>query len=164
MRDATTATIVARNLITLRDNRILSRRSDELAVQDSQALSVQCTNSVSNMGQRLLVRTHQVELLTVEVAALNQEIRQLKRENKELHVLANSYSLGMKRKLDQLLDSEGRIQSDHRKFVDVFQRQILPSSSGVRPSIEAPNNPSPVPPFSRVPPSTKASSIEASHK
>ncbi|KAM1635110.1 hypothetical protein FF1_013192 [Malus domestica] len=164
MRDATTATIVARNLITLRDNRILSRRSDELVVQDSQALSVQCTNSVSNMGQRLLVRTHQVELLTVEVAALNQEIRQLKRENKELHVLANSYSLGMKRKLDQLLDSEGRIQSDHRKFVDVFQRQILPSSSGVRPSIEAPNNPSPVPPFSRVPPSTKASSIEASHK
>ncbi|KAM1475664.1 hypothetical protein ACFXTO_037736 [Malus domestica] len=40
MRDATTATIVARNLITPRDNRILSRRSDELAVQDSQALSV----------------------------------------------------------------------------------------------------------------------------
>ncbi|KAM1462714.1 hypothetical protein ACFXTO_047713 [Malus domestica] len=61
MRDATTATVVARNLITLRDNRILSQRSDELAVQDSQALSVQCANSVSNMGQRLLVRTRQVE-------------------------------------------------------------------------------------------------------
>ncbi|KAM1329053.1 hypothetical protein ACFX11_013202 [Malus domestica] len=116
------------------------------------------------MGQRLLVRTRQVELLTVEVAALNQEIRQLKSENRELHVLANSYSLGIKRKLDQLLDSEGRIQSDHWKFVDVFQRHILPSSSGVRPSIEALNNPSPVPPSSRVPSSTKASSTEASHK
>ncbi|KAM2997270.1 hypothetical protein FF2_043980 [Malus domestica] len=61
MRDAITATVVARNLITPRDNRILSRRSDELAIQDSQALNVQCTNSVSNLGQRLLVRTRQVE-------------------------------------------------------------------------------------------------------
>ncbi|KAM1980926.1 hypothetical protein ACFX15_037488 [Malus domestica] len=164
MRDAATATVVARNLITPKDNRILSRQSDELAVRESQALSVQCANSVSNMGQRLLVQTHQVESLTAEVAALNQEIRQLKRENRELHVLANSYSLGMKRKLDQLLDSEGRIQIDHQKFVDVFQRHFLSSSSGVRPSIEAPNNPSPVPPSSRVPPSTKASSTEASHK
>ena len=68
------------------------------------------------------------------------------------------------RKLDQLLDSVGRIQSDNWRFVDVFQRHLLPSSSGVRPSIEAPNNPSPVPPSSRAPPSTKASSTEASHK
>ncbi|KAM1024580.1 hypothetical protein ACFX2C_037842 [Malus domestica] len=131
MRDATTATVVAKNLITLRDNRILSRRSDELDVQDSQALSVQCTNSISNMGQRLHVQTHQVESLTAEVAALSQEIRQLKRENRELHVLANSYSTGIKRKIDQLLDSEGRIQSDHWKFMDVFQRHFLPLSSGV---------------------------------
>ncbi|KAM2763240.1 hypothetical protein PS2_014877 [Malus domestica] len=57
MRDTATATVVARNLITPKDNRILSRRSDELAVRESQALSVQCANSVSNMGQRLLVRT-----------------------------------------------------------------------------------------------------------
>ncbi|CAN6687681.1 unnamed protein product [Malus baccata var. baccata] len=160
MRDAATATVVARNLITPKDNRILSRRSDELAVRESQALSVQCANSVSNMGQHLLVRTHQVESLTAEVAALNQEIRQLKRENRELHVLANSYSLGMKRKLDQLLNSEGRIQSDYQKFVDVFQWHFLHASSGVRPSIEAPNNPSPVPPSSRVSPNTKASRME----
>ncbi|KAM1829672.1 hypothetical protein ACFX14_022448 [Malus domestica] len=163
MRDAATATVVARNLITPKDNRILSRRSDELVVRESQALSVQCANSVSNMGQRLLVRTRQVESLTAEVATLK-VIRQLKHENRELHVLANNYSTSMKRKLDQLLDSEGRIQSDNRRFVDVFQRHLLPSSSGVRPSIEAPNNPSPVPPSSRAPPSTKASSNEASHK
>ena len=98
------------------------------------------------------------------MTTLRQEIRQLKRENRELHVLVNSYSLGMKKKLDQLLDSEGRIQSDYRKFVDVFQRHIFPSSSGVRPSIEVLNNPSPVPPSSRVPSSTKGSSTEASHK
>ncbi|KAM1084221.1 hypothetical protein ACFX13_022927 [Malus domestica] len=164
MRDAATVTVVARNLITPKDNRILSRRSDELAVRESQALSVQCANSVSNMGQRLLVRTCQVESLTAEVAAFNQVIRELKHENRELHVLANNYSTSIKRKLDQLLDSEGWIQSDNRRFVDVFQRHLLPSSSGVRPSIEAPNNPSPMPPSSRAPPSTKASSTEASHK
>lgn len=79
-------------------------------------------------------------------------------------MLANSYSMGMKMKLDQLLDSEGRIQSDHQKFVDVFQGYFLPSSSEVRPNIEAPNNLSSVPPSYRVPPSTKASSTEASHK
>ncbi|KAM1152217.1 hypothetical protein ACFX19_035468 [Malus domestica] len=32
MRDAATATVVAKNLITPKDNRILSRRSDELAI------------------------------------------------------------------------------------------------------------------------------------
>ncbi|KAM2075375.1 hypothetical protein ACFX1T_038273 [Malus domestica] len=149
MRDAATAMVVARKLITPKDNRILSRRSDELVVRESQTLNVQCANSVSNMA---------------EVAALNQVIRQLKHENRELHVLANNYSTSMKRKLDQLLDSEGRIQSDNRRFVDVFQMHLLPSSSGVQPSIEAPNNPSPVPPSSRAPPSTKASSTEASHK
>ena len=167
MMDATTATVVARNLLTPRDNRLLSRRSDELAVHDSLAFSIQCASSVSNMGQRLLARSRQVESLTAEVATLSQEIRQLQRENRELHVLANNYSAGMKRKLDQLLDSEGRIQSDRQKFADVFWRHFLPSSSGVRPSIEASNNPSSVPsvpPSASVLPSTEASSIEASHK
>ena len=50
MRDATTTTVVARNLLTPRNNRLFSRRSDELAVQDSLAFSIQCASSVSNMG------------------------------------------------------------------------------------------------------------------
>ncbi|CAN6725585.1 unnamed protein product [Malus baccata var. baccata] len=128
MRDAATATVVARNLITPTDNMILSQQSDELAVRESQALSFQCANSVSNMSQRLLVRTRQVESLTAKVVVLNQVIRQLKYENRELH------------------------------------RDLLPSSSKVRSGIEASNNPSPMPPSSRVPPSIKASSTEASHK
>lgn len=70
MRDATTATVVARNLLTPRDNRLLSRRSDELAVQESLALNVQCAGSMSNMGQRLLARTRQIESLTAEVENL----------------------------------------------------------------------------------------------
>ena len=92
MRNDITATVVARNLLTLRDTRLLSKRSDELAVQDSLALSVQCAGSVSNMGQRLLARSRQLESLMAEVASLQQEVRGLRHENKELHMLATSYS------------------------------------------------------------------------
>ncbi|KAM2523254.1 hypothetical protein PS1_030101 [Malus domestica] len=140
MMDATTATVVARNLLTPKDNRLLSRRSDELVVQDSLALSVQCASFMSNMGQRLLARARQVESLTANVENLKQNIRQLKRENKDLHMLANNYSTSMKRKLDQLQDSEGRIQSDHKKFVATFKRDFLPLPSRVRPSIKAPHD------------------------
>ncbi|KAM2334516.1 hypothetical protein ACFXTH_012042 [Malus domestica] len=152
-----TATMVARNLLTPKDNRILSKRSDELAVQDSLAFNVQCAGSVSNMGQRLLARTRQVESLMAEVASLKQEIRELKHENRELHMLANSYLTSMKRKLDQLQESEGRIQSDHRTFVTLLQRHLLPSSSRVLPSVEAPKNQPLTPLLPGVPPSDEAS-------
>ena len=140
MKNDITATVVARNLLTLRDNRVFSKWSDELAVQDSLAFSVQYVGSVSNMGQRLLARTRQVESLMAEVASLKQEIRGLKHENRELHMLANSYSTSMKKKLDQLQESDSRIQSDHRMFMALFQRHLLRSSSGASPSVEAPDN------------------------
>ncbi|KAM0975673.1 hypothetical protein EV1_018452 [Malus domestica] len=108
------------------------------------------------MGQRLLARTRQVESLMAKVASLKQEIRGLKHENRELHMLANSYSTSMKRKLDQLQESEGRIQSDHRMFVALLQRHLLPSSSGALPSVEAPNNQPLTPLLPGVPPSDEA--------
>ena len=157
MKNDITATVVAKNLLTPKDNRILSKRSDELAVQDSLALSVQCAGSVSNMGQRLLAQTRQVESLMAEVASLKQEIRGLKHENRALHVLANNYSTSMKRKLDQLQESESRIQSDHQRFVARFRRQLTSSPSGVLPSTGASHDQSPVPPPSEVRPSTEAS-------
>ncbi|KAM1245616.1 hypothetical protein ACFX2J_036691 [Malus domestica] len=40
MKNDMTAALVARNLPTPKDNRLLSKRSDELAVKDSLALSV----------------------------------------------------------------------------------------------------------------------------
>ncbi|KAM1492705.1 hypothetical protein ACFX13_025210 [Malus domestica] len=39
MKNDMTAAVVARNLVTPKDNRLLSKRSDELAVKDSLALS-----------------------------------------------------------------------------------------------------------------------------
>ena len=81
-----------------------------------------------------------------EVERLKQEIKQLKYENRSLHVLANNYSSGMKRKFDELQESEGQIQNDRQRFSAFLQRHIFPGSSSVWPSIEASNALSPMPP------------------
>ncbi|KAM1568132.1 hypothetical protein ACFX1Z_046594 [Malus domestica] len=67
-------------------------------------------------------------------------------------MLATNYSTSMKRKLDQLQESEVRIQSDHQRFVAL----LLPSSSGASPSVEAPDNQSLVLRLSGAPPSDEA--------
>ncbi|KAM1096917.1 hypothetical protein ACFX19_014646 [Malus domestica] len=102
MKNDMTAAVVAMNLLTPKDNRLLSKRFNELAIKDSLAQSVQCAGSVSNMAQRLFARTRQVESLTVEMISLKQEIRGLKHDNKQLHRLTHDYATNMKRKLDQL--------------------------------------------------------------
>ncbi|KAM1318129.1 hypothetical protein ACFX13_003434 [Malus domestica] len=150
MKNDMTAAVVARNLVTPKDNRLLSKRSDELAVKDSLALSVQCAGSVSNMAQRLFARTRQVESLAAEVMSLKQEIRGLKHENKQLHKLAHNYATNMKRKINQMQESDGQILLDHQKFVGLFQRH-LPSSSGAVPRNEAPNDQPSMPTSPRVP-------------
>ncbi|KAM2322509.1 hypothetical protein ACFXTH_019172 [Malus domestica] len=103
-----TAVVVARNLLTPKDNKLFSKRSDELAVKDSLALSVQCAGFVSNMAQHLFARTRQVKSLAAE------------------------------------------------RFVGLFQRHLLPSSSGAVPRNEAPNDQPSVPSPSGVLPSTEA--------
>ncbi|KAM1019156.1 hypothetical protein ACFX2C_040698 [Malus domestica] len=108
MKNDITAAMVARNLFTPKDNRLLSKQSNELAVKDSLALSVQCTGSVSNIAQRLFARTRQVESLAA------------------------------------------------KRFVGLFQRHLLPSSSGAVLRNEAPNDQPSVPSPSGVLPSTEA--------
>ncbi|KAM1243323.1 hypothetical protein FF1_034891 [Malus domestica] len=156
MKNDMTATVVARNLLTPKDNRLLSKRSDELAVKDSLALSVQCAGFVSNMAQRLFAQTCQVESLATEVISLKQEIRGLKHENKQLHRLVHDYATNMKRKLDPLQEFDGQILLDHQRFMGLFQRHLLPSSSGAVPRNEAPNDQPSVPHLSGVLPSTEA--------
>ncbi|KAM1483808.1 hypothetical protein ACFX1Q_035578 [Malus domestica] len=152
MKNDMTAAVVARNLLTPKDNRLISKWSDE----DSLALSVQCASSVFNMAQRLFARTRQVESLAAEVISLKQEIRGLKHENKQLHRLAHDYATNMKRKLDQLQEFDGQILLDHQRFVGLFQRHLLPLSSGAVPRNEAPNDQLSVPSPSGVLPSTEA--------
>ncbi|CAN6711758.1 unnamed protein product [Malus baccata var. baccata] len=155
MKNDMIAAMVARNLVTPKDNRLLSRRSDELAVKESLALSVQCAGSVSNMAQRLFARTRQVESLAAEVVSLKQEIRRLKHENKQLHKLTHNYATNMKRKIDQMQESDGHILLDRRRFVGLFQ-QHLPSSSGAVPRSEAPNDQPLIPPPFVAPPTAEA--------
>ncbi|CAN6704171.1 unnamed protein product [Malus baccata var. baccata] len=156
MKNDITAAVVAKNLLIPKDNRLLSKQSGELAVKDSLALSVQCVSSVSNMAQRLFARTRQVESLAAEVISLKQDIRGLKHENKQLHKLAHDYAINIKRKLDQLQESDGQILLDHQRFVGLFQRHLLPSSSGAVPCNEAPNDQPSVPLPSGVLPSIEA--------
>ncbi|KAM2039783.1 hypothetical protein ACFX1T_013191 [Malus domestica] len=101
-------------------------------------------------------RTRQVESLAAEVMSLKQEIRGLKHENKQLHRLAHNYATNMKRKIDQMQESDGQTLLDHQRFVGLFQ-QHLPSSSGVIPRNEAPNDQPSVPAPPRVPLSDEAS-------
>ncbi|KAM1948581.1 hypothetical protein ACFX15_008750 [Malus domestica] len=155
MKNDMTTAVVVRNLVTPKDNRLLSKWSDELAVKDSLALSVQYAGSVSNMAQRLFARTRQVESLAAEVMSLKQEIRRLKHENKQLHKLAHNYATNMKRKINQMQELDGQILLDHQRFVGLFQKQ-LPSSSGAVPRNEAPNDQPPMPPPSEAPPTTEA--------
>ncbi|KAM2640849.1 hypothetical protein TB1_027190 [Malus domestica] len=155
MKNDMTAAVVAWNLVTPKDNKLLSKRSDELAVKDSLALSVQCAGSVSNMAQRLFARTRQVESLAAEVMSLKQEIRGLKHKNKQLHRLAHNYATNMKRKIDQMLESDGQILLDHQRFVGLFQ-QHLPSSSRAVPRNKALNDQPPMPPPSGAPSTAEA--------
>ncbi|KAM1453722.1 hypothetical protein ACFXTO_003317 [Malus domestica] len=62
----------------------------------------------------------------------------------------------MKRKIDQMQESDGQILLDHQRFVGLFQ-QHLPSFSGAVRRNEAPNDqPSMPPPFKALP-TTKTS-------
>ncbi|KAM0980485.1 hypothetical protein ACFX2A_013920 [Malus domestica] len=79
MKNDMIAAMVTKNFLTPKDNILHSKRSDELAVKDSLALSVQCAGSVSNIAQRLFARTRlfetyhfsrQVESLAAEVISL----------------------------------------------------------------------------------------------
>ncbi|CAN6721232.1 unnamed protein product [Malus baccata var. baccata] len=146
MKNDMTAAVVARNLLTPKDNRLLSKRSDKLAVKDSLALSVQCAGSVSNMAQRLFARTRQVESLAIEVMNLKQEIRGLKHENKQLHRLAHDYATNMKRKLDQMKETDAP-----------NDQPLMPPPSRVLSSTEAPNDPPPVPSLSGALPTAETS-------
>ncbi|KAM2938064.1 hypothetical protein FF1_037902 [Malus domestica] len=94
--------------------------------------------------------------------SLKKEIRGLKHENKQFHKLAHNYATNMKRKIDQMQESDGQILLDHRRFVGLFQ-QHLPLSSWVVPRSEAPNDqpliphPSVAPPTAEAPPTTETS-------
>ncbi|CAN6686882.1 unnamed protein product [Malus baccata var. baccata] len=144
MKNDMTAAVVAKNILTPKDNRLLSKRYDELAVKDSLALSVQCAGSMSNMAQCLFARTRQVESLAAEVMSLKQNIRGLKHENKQLHRLVHDYATNMKIKLDQVKKFDGQILLDHQRVLSSTEARSdhppVPSLSGALPTTQTSPN------------------------
>ncbi|KAM1833549.1 hypothetical protein ACFX13_023362 [Malus domestica] len=61
----------------------------------------------------------------------------------------------MKRKIDQIQESDRQILLDHQRFVGLFQ-QHFPSSSEAVPRNEAPNDQPLIPPPSGAPPTAEA--------
>ncbi|KAM2973297.1 hypothetical protein FF2_019868 [Malus domestica] len=68
----------------------------------------------------------------------------------------HDYATNMKRKFYQMQESDGKILLDHQRFVGLFQRHLLPLSSGAVPRNESPNDQPPM-----LPPSGVLSSTEA---
>ncbi|GFZ18579.1 hypothetical protein Acr_27g0003180 [Actinidia rufa] len=56
MLDDDIAASVAKGIITLLDEKLLADRTDDEAINESMALSIQCASSASNMARRLQVR------------------------------------------------------------------------------------------------------------
>ncbi|CAN6704299.1 unnamed protein product [Malus baccata var. baccata] len=139
MKNDMTVAVVPRNLLIPKDNRLLSKRSDELAVLWLSVFSVLAHDYATNMKRKL----DQLQESDSQILLDHQR-------------LAHDYATNMKRKLDQLQESDGQILLDHQRFVGLFQRHLLPSSSGAVSRNEGPNDQPLVPPPSGVLPSTEA--------
>ncbi|KAL6294045.1 hypothetical protein ACE6H2_002187 [Prunus campanulata] len=70
---------------------LLGARSDSGAVNESLAVSMQCAALITNLGQRLLARSQEVQALKSQVIILrrrlsdaDQKIRRLENKNKDL--------------------------------------------------------------------------------
>ena len=136
MNDATAVT-VARNFIIPMDEMLLTGRSEEEAINDSMASSIQSAASVSNMADRLRARANEVQKLTTENSSLQrmlhesqQEVEKLKGENNALLKLVNSYFVDTLRRLDMLQVSNERILGDHERLMaKLKRRRPLPSEA-----------------------------------
>ncbi|KAL6280495.1 hypothetical protein ACE6H2_017376 [Prunus campanulata] len=130
MMDDSIAVTVARNLLIPMDEMLLSSRSDEEAIDDSMAFSVQCAASVSNMASRLRVRANEIQELNTENSSLQrklhesqQEVEKLKEENNALLKLVSSYSADTQTRLDMLQISNKKILEEHERLMAKLKRR-----------------------------------------
>ncbi|CAL9018440.1 unnamed protein product [Prunus brigantina] len=111
---------VARSLVTPRDVHVLGMRDDNRVVSDVMALSVQSAASIASVGHRLIVKSHEVEVLKAQLVAERNlvedcqcVIRSLKRE-RENTVEANRHQL-------EILHEENQKLS---KIVDFYSQDM----------------------------------------
>ncbi|CAL9019651.1 unnamed protein product [Prunus brigantina] len=82
------------------DEILLTGKSDEEAIDDSMAFSIQSAAFVTNMADRLRAKANEIQELDIENSSLQsmlheslQEVEILKEENKALLKLVSSYSI-----------------------------------------------------------------------
>ncbi|CAL9010763.1 unnamed protein product [Prunus brigantina] len=137
MMNDSTAVTVARNFLLPMDEMLLGVRSDEEAIDDSMAYSIQSAASVSNLADRLRARANEVQELTTENSSLQrmlhesqQEVEKLKEENNALLKLVSSYSVDTLRRLDMLQVSNEKILEDHERLMSKLKRcRHIPSEA-----------------------------------
>ncbi|GFY91035.1 hypothetical protein Acr_07g0012310 [Actinidia rufa] len=110
MLDDDIAASVAKGIITPLDEKLLADRTDDEAINESMALSIQCASSVSNMARRLQVRGNEVQELRTQVLILQRRNRGLQQENKELKKLVDSYANDMRKKYSELEMNTNRLR------------------------------------------------------
>ncbi|GFS43234.1 hypothetical protein Acr_00g0084300 [Actinidia rufa] len=117
MLDDDIAASVAKGIITPLDEKLLANRTDDEAINESMALSIQCASSVSNMARRLQVRGNEVQELRTQVLILQRRNRGLQQENKELKKLVDSYANDMRKKYSELEMNTNRLREQQESLL-----------------------------------------------
>ncbi|CAN6677914.1 unnamed protein product [Malus baccata var. baccata] len=133
MKNDMTAAVVARNLLTPKDNRLLSKRSDELVVNDSLVLSE--IRGLKHENKQLYRLAHDY------ATNMKRNLDQLQESDGQI-LLDHQMFVGLFQK--HLLPSSSEAVPRNEAPND---QPLVPPSSGVLPSTEAPNNHPLVPPL-----------------
>ncbi|GFS40860.1 hypothetical protein Acr_00g0070920 [Actinidia rufa] len=124
MLDDDIAASVAKGIITPLDEKLLENKTDEEAINESMALSIQCASSVSNMARRLQVRGNKVQELRTQVLILQRRNRGLQQENKELKKLVDSYANNMRKRCSELEMNTNRLREQQESLLLEVQKNL----------------------------------------
>jgi hypothetical protein len=119
-----TATAVAAGLCTPEDAKVLAGRTDPQIINESLALTIQCTATVSNMGRRLHVRNMEVKALRSQVTILQRllmeskkKVGEVKEENKRLKALVDSYADDLVIRSTEQNKTTNKLQKQYEKLL-----------------------------------------------
>ncbi|GFS40356.1 hypothetical protein Acr_00g0068070 [Actinidia rufa] len=124
MLDDDIAASVAKGIITPLDEKLLANRTDEEAINESMALSIQCASSNSNMAQRLQVLGTEVQELRTQVLILQRRNRGLQQKNKELKKLVDSYANNMRKRCSELEMNTNRLRKQQESLLLEVQKNL----------------------------------------
>ncbi|GFZ05454.1 hypothetical protein Acr_17g0010260 [Actinidia rufa] len=124
MLDDDIAASVAKGIITPLDKKLLANKTDDEAINESMALSIQCASSVSNMARRLQVRGNEVQELRTQVLILQRRNRGLQQENKELKKLVDSYANDMRKRCSELEMNTNHLREQQESLLLEVQKNL----------------------------------------